>query len=148
MCAYTAQGRDINLDILRVQGYRFFCNKLWNATKFAIMYLGEGFVPKKECISNLLKSGKQDTKIGNVYDPLPTAEDMLSAVGMETLNTCLKGNEYLGGPNATQVDVVAFKSYGPNFTPSYWNYKNLSIWYHRHMKNYLSEIDSLGVTIF
>lgn len=39
LCAYMSQGRDINLDIQRVQGYRFFCNKLWNATKFALMYL-------------------------------------------------------------------------------------------------------------
>lgn len=38
LCSYTTQGRDINLDILRVQGYRFFCNKIWNATKFALMY--------------------------------------------------------------------------------------------------------------
>ncbi|RVE54378.1 hypothetical protein evm_000863 [Chilo suppressalis] len=37
LCAMT-QGRDLNLDILRVQGYRFFCNKLWNAAKFALMY--------------------------------------------------------------------------------------------------------------
>ncbi|XP_049873606.1 valine--tRNA ligase isoform X2 [Pectinophora gossypiella] len=37
LCAMT-QGRDLNLDILRVQGYRFFCNKLWNAVKFALMY--------------------------------------------------------------------------------------------------------------
>ncbi|XP_064649994.1 valine--tRNA ligase-like [Lineus longissimus] len=45
LCAYTSQGRDINLDVLRVQGYRFFCNKLWNATKFAQMSLGEGYTP-------------------------------------------------------------------------------------------------------
>jgi len=43
LCAYTTQGRDINLDILRVQGYRFFCNKIWNATKFALIYLGSEF---------------------------------------------------------------------------------------------------------
>jgi valyl-tRNA synthetase len=43
LCAYTTQGRDINLDILRVQGYRFFCNKIWNATKFALTYLGSEF---------------------------------------------------------------------------------------------------------
>ncbi|XP_041480879.1 valine--tRNA ligase-like isoform X2 [Lytechinus variegatus] len=45
LCAYTSQGRDINLDVLRVQGYRFFCNKMWNATKFAMKTLGDNFVP-------------------------------------------------------------------------------------------------------
>ncbi|XP_037080211.1 valine--tRNA ligase-like isoform X2 [Pollicipes pollicipes] len=48
LCAYTTQGRDINLDVLRVQGYRFFCNKLWNATKFAMLYLGDAFEPTAE----------------------------------------------------------------------------------------------------
>lgn len=38
LCSYNTQSRDINLDILRVQGYRFFCNKLWNAVKFALLY--------------------------------------------------------------------------------------------------------------
>lgn len=42
LCSYLTQARDINLDILRVQGYRFFCNKLWNATKFALMYFENG----------------------------------------------------------------------------------------------------------
>ncbi|KAF8493570.1 valine-tRNA ligase [Gautieria morchelliformis] len=45
LCAYSAGGRDINLDILRVEGYRKFCNKIWNATRFAMLKLDESFVP-------------------------------------------------------------------------------------------------------
>ena len=39
-------GRDINLEILRVHGYRKFCNKIFNATKFAMLKLDEKFVPE------------------------------------------------------------------------------------------------------
>ncbi|KAJ3564931.1 hypothetical protein NP233_g7968 [Leucocoprinus birnbaumii] len=39
-------GRDINLEILRVEGYRKFCNKIFNATKFAMLKLDETFVPQ------------------------------------------------------------------------------------------------------
>lgn len=46
LCAYTSGGRDINLEILRVEGYRKFCNKLWNATKFAMLKFEEGWVPE------------------------------------------------------------------------------------------------------
>ncbi|XP_071948328.1 valine--tRNA ligase-like [Antedon mediterranea] len=46
LCAYTAQGRDINLDVMRVLGYRHFCNKMWNATRFATITLGDNFKPK------------------------------------------------------------------------------------------------------
>ena len=39
-------GRDINLEILRVEGYRKFCNKIFNATKFAMLKLDETFRPE------------------------------------------------------------------------------------------------------
>ena len=45
LCAYTAQGRDINLDVKRVVGYRHFCNKIWNAMKFSLNVLGSDYVP-------------------------------------------------------------------------------------------------------
>ena len=56
LCA-MCQGKDLNLDILRVQGYRFFCNKLWNATKFALIYLKDAFeIPKSLNENDLLGS--------------------------------------------------------------------------------------------
>ncbi|CCE89040.1 Piso0_001838 [Millerozyma farinosa CBS 7064] len=48
LCAYSTGARDINLDILRVEGYRKFCNKIYQATKFVLMRLGSDFKPSEE----------------------------------------------------------------------------------------------------
>ena len=39
LSVYAAAGRDIKLDVHRVEGYRAFINKLWNAARFAMMTL-------------------------------------------------------------------------------------------------------------
>jgi valyl-tRNA synthetase len=46
LTAFTAQGRDVKMSEERIEGYKYFVNKIWNATRFSLMnledYPGEG----------------------------------------------------------------------------------------------------------
>ena len=39
LAAFTAQGRDVRMSEERIEGYKFFINKIWNATRFSLMNL-------------------------------------------------------------------------------------------------------------
>jgi len=43
LAAFAAQGRDVKMSEKRVEGYRHFINKIWNAVRFALMHLEKGY---------------------------------------------------------------------------------------------------------
>ncbi len=43
LTAFAAQGRDIKMSLARVEGYRHFINKLWNAARFSFMHLDKAY---------------------------------------------------------------------------------------------------------
>ncbi|KAM0678105.1 hypothetical protein BDAP_001364 [Binucleata daphniae] len=68
LCAYFNGVKDINLDVLRVEGYRRLCNKIWNAYKFLSMCKSSSNdKEKKQAMSGVCD--KDMVCIGNdVYD--------------------------------------------------------------------------------
>ncbi len=63
--ALASFGRDIKFDLKRVEGYRNFCNKLWNASRFVLMKLEGETIDTNAKLSTAdewILSRLQDTK--------------------------------------------------------------------------------------
>ncbi|XP_077260883.1 valyl-tRNA synthetase [Temnothorax americanus] len=106
LCAYTTQGRDINLDIFRVQGYRFFCNKIWNATKFALTHLGSQF----KCDNLNDKNYNNANCIDMVGDSEWYQWTLNESCVQEALNNYLADYPYLDGYTPSQLDSSVHRS--------------------------------------
>lgn len=85
LLAYTVQGRDVNLDMKRVVGYRMFCNKLWNATRFALQFVSD-FSPTANILEELMTSGKMAVRDKFLISRLMSC--------CETVNDCFKNYKF------------------------------------------------------
>ena len=73
LAAFAAQGRDVKLAEERIAGYRNFANKIWNASRFAMMNL-EGFDPAR------VELGLAEALQRGPVDPVPPERDAPAAV--------------------------------------------------------------------
>lgn len=81
LAAFAAQGRDIKMSEDRVEGYRHFINKLWNASRFAFMHITEEnskhdakslyssnlTLPDRWILSRLIYAAENSTEAINSY---------------------------------------------------------------------------------
>ncbi len=61
LSSLAAQGRDIRISGERIEGYRHFCNKIWNAARFCLSHLGENPPDREAALLAVRKAKKGDS---------------------------------------------------------------------------------------
>lgn len=86
LSSYVSESREINMSISRIEGYRRFCNKLWNACKFALLKLGPSFVP----LSEKEEASLIEKRLSNGGDGGDVGESIIHQWILCKLNQCAK----------------------------------------------------------
>ncbi|MCK9367130.1 MAG: valine--tRNA ligase [Metallibacterium scheffleri] len=79
--ALATHGRTINFDLKRAEGYKNFCNKLWNAARFVLMHT-EGFNAQGEPV---LRSAAEKWIVAGFHDTLRGVEANFAAYRFDLL---------------------------------------------------------------
>ncbi|OCK77520.1 valyl-tRNA synthetase-like protein [Lepidopterella palustris CBS 459.81] len=88
LLGYTTGGGDIAFDVKVIHGYRRFCNKIYQATKFVLGRIGEDFTPR----STATKTGKESLSERWILHKL--------SIASKDINDRLAAREF---SNSTQV---------------------------------------------
>ena len=97
MCTMAGQDQGIVFSRARVQGYRNFCNKLWNAARFALMNLNDPSFDRAAFDRDVLEAKR--------WDALTTADRWILARSGEVVD------EVNGHLEAFRLDLAAHAAY-------------------------------------
>ncbi|MCX7285196.1 MAG: valine--tRNA ligase [Novosphingobium sp.] len=75
MCAMESQGRDVKMDERRVEGYRNFATKLWNAARFC---QSNGITGSTSCAAPAATSAVNKWIIGEVVETVATLDQAMA----------------------------------------------------------------------
>ncbi|CAK4081064.1 unnamed protein product [Aphanomyces euteiches] len=92
LLAYQQQVGDINLDIQRLVGYRNFCNKLWNATRFAMSHLEGGEFHDglaATVLDNPVVNARDRFILSRLHNTIATANNALASYSFGEVTTAL-----------------------------------------------------------
>ncbi len=78
LAALTMQGRDIKLSTERIEGFRNFCNKIWNASRFVQMNIPSLVVPAAEEIEKLSLSVEDKWIVSHLQQTIRQVDGFLT----------------------------------------------------------------------